>query len=82
VRERDETMGERYEVEVRPDLCTATQMCISIDPDTFEFDGEVGVSRPRRTPVEATEDVMDAAENCPVEAIVIRDAASGEQLFP
>jgi ferredoxin len=75
-------MSERYEVEVRPDVCTATQMCVSIDPDTFEFDGEAGVSRPRRSPVEATETVMDAAENCPVEAIVIRDAESGEQLFP
>lgn len=75
-------MGKRYEVEVRPDVCTATQMCVSIDPDDFEFDGAAGVSRARRSPVEATDDVMEAAENCPVEAIVVRDAESGEQLFP
>jgi ferredoxin len=75
-------MSKRYEVEVRPDICTATQMCVSIDPDTFVFDGDEGVSRARRSPVEATEDVMDAAENCPVEAIFVRDAESGEQLFP
>lgn len=75
-------MSERYEVEVRPDVCTATQMCVSIDPGTFEFDADAGVSRARRSPVEATDDVVEAAENCPVEAIVLRDAETGEQRFP
>lgn len=75
-------MSRQYEVEVRPDVCTATQMCVSIDPDTFAFDADAGVSKPTHNPVEATEDVMEAAESCPVEAIVVRDAESGEQVFP
>lgn len=75
-------MSRQYEVEVRPDVCTATQMCVSIDPSTFEFNADRGVSQPSHNPVEATEEVMEAAESCPVEAIVVRDAESGEQLFP
>jgi ferredoxin len=75
-------MSKRYEVEVRPEVCTATQMCVSIDPDTFVFDGDRGVSRARQSPVDASDDVLEAAETCPVEAIVVRDAESGEQLFP
>ena len=30
----------------------------------------------------ASEDVMDAAESCPVEAISIRDEDSGKPVFP
>lgn len=74
-------MSERYEVEVRPDVCTGAQMCVSIDPDTFSFDRDRGVSR-AHSPVDADDDVLEAAEMCPVEAILVRDADSGAQLRP
>jgi ferredoxin len=49
-------------------------------PDRFAFDGKV--SRPV-DPLIAPEDrVRDAADICPMEAITVEDAATGEQLAP
>lgn len=71
----------RYEAEVDPTVCTAAQMCVSIAPETFVFDAEAGVTRAEGGPSE-DEGVLDAAETCPVEAITVRDADTGEQVFP
>lgn len=71
----------RYEAEVDPEVCTAAQMCVSIAPETFVFDADAGVSRAQGGPSE-DEGVLDAAEMCPVEAIIVRDADTGEQLHP
>lgn len=71
----------RYVAEVDEKLCTAAQMCVSIAPETFVFDSDAGVSRAEGGPSD-DEGLVDAAETCPVEAITVRDADTGEQIFP
>lgn len=72
----------RVEVEVDPDLCTGAQMCGATAPDTFTYDDEAFTSRGPAGPVPFDERIRDAVESCPVEAITMRDADTGEQLFP
>lgn len=71
----------RYKAEVDPDLCTAAQMCVSTAPHAFAFDEDAFVSRAGDGPFD-DDDVRLAAESCPVEAITLFDAETGEQLFP
>jgi ferredoxin len=56
-------------------------MCITIATKAFELNDErqaVGAN-----PDGDTEElILEAAENCPVAAITVTDADSGEQLFP
>jgi ferredoxin len=72
----------RYEAEVDQTVCTGAQLCVATAPDHFAYDDEVFASRGPSGPVDADERVRLAAEACPVEAITLRDADTGEQLFP
>jgi ferredoxin len=68
-------------IEIDRELCYGFGDCVSTAPDVFELDDDEkavvvdpdGASR---------DDLVDAAANCPVTAITIRDASTGEQLFP
>jgi len=73
-------MAEVWNVEVDSSACIGSGMCAGIAPAHFELVGHR--SRPVRTPVAADEPVLDAAENCPVEAIVVRDGLTGAVLAP
>lgn len=53
-------------VEVNKDLCIGCGSCVAISPDTFEF-GDDGLAEAKTQ--EITEDVRDAAEACPTDAI-------------
>ena len=68
-------------IEVDRDLCYGFGDCVSSAPDVFELDDEEkavvvdpnGASR---------DDLVEAAANCPVNAITITDRATGETVFP
>ena len=73
-------MGRSLEVVVAP-TCISSGYCRNSAPDVF------GVGADRRAvvkanPVEETDDVIEAMESCPVEAISARDAITGENVFP
>ena len=53
-------------IEVNKDLCIGCGSCVAIAPDTFEF-GDDGLAEAKEE--EITEDVRDAAEACPTDAI-------------
>lgn len=55
-------------------------MCVSIAPGHFELRG--GRAHPVRSVVEAEDAVLEAAETCPMEAVFVRESASGRQLAP
>lgn len=61
--------------------CMGTTICASTAPSGFEIDGR-GQSRPTAEIVAPADEVMNAAQLCPVEAISILLAATGEELFP
>lgn len=56
------------------DLCVGTGDCVRIAQLAFELDDSAGVSRVLPTVSEASEDdLVDAATNCPTQAIRIFD---------
>ncbi|MEA2481354.1 MAG: ferredoxin [Thermoleophilaceae bacterium] len=75
------TTNQGLVIEVDRELCYGFGDCVSSAPDVFELDAEEkaividpnGGSR---------DDLVEAASNCPVNAITITDAASGETVFP
>lgn len=57
-------------VKVNKDLCIGCGSCVAIAPDNFDFNDE-GLAYVKND--EVNDDVKDAAEACPTEAIVINE---------
>jgi ferredoxin len=68
------------ELAVGPE-CAGTGTCRRLLPAVFGADDQRR-SVVLASPVAEDDDVWEALESCPVEAISARDAATGEQLFP
>lgn len=61
--------------------CVGVAACVAAAPGVFQLDGEQkAVVVDQHGEDEAA--VWKAAEACPVEAIILLDEDSGEQLFP
>lgn len=70
----------RWQVEVDRSVCIGSGMCAGIAPEHFRLTGRR--SRPVNEQIAPDEDVIEAGESCPVEAILVRDARTGEVLVP
>jgi ferredoxin len=68
-------------INVDRDACVACDLCNETAPNTFEIDDEakVRVKDPKGDPRDT---IISAAESCPVNAIIVLDAATGEKLVP
>lgn len=74
-------MDRKLRVRVDHLLCVGNAMCETFAPNVFKLNDDrqsVAVDPAG----DAFEKVMEAAENCPMSAIIVEDADSGEQLFP
>lgn len=58
---------------VDTDMCTGCGLCPDICPAVFEMDGDVAKARVDTVPSDAEDRCRDAAESCPVEAIVVEE---------
>ncbi len=56
-------------------------MCETIAPKVFRMN-ENRQSEVADPAADSVEKILEAAENCPVSAIFVEDADTGEQLFP
>jgi ferredoxin len=74
-------MNQTWQIRVDRSLCIGSGMCAASSPTHFEL-GEDHKSRPRAETVDPDEEVLDAALNCPVEAITVSDRATGAVLAP
>ncbi|MDX6666939.1 MAG: ferredoxin [Solirubrobacteraceae bacterium] len=76
----DVSTRNRIAVEVDRALCYGFGDCVDTLPDVFALDDEdtAVVLNVDAAPVE---DIIDAAQNCPVDAIIVTDE-DGEQLYP
>ncbi|MFE0171897.1 ferredoxin [Streptomyces sp. NPDC059002] len=74
-------MGDRWHVEVDRSVCIGSGMCVTTAPGGFTLDS-ARQSHPTAPETDANERILEAAEGCPVEAITITLAGSGEVVFP
>ncbi|MFI7104339.1 ferredoxin [Streptomyces sp. NPDC050161] len=74
-------MADRWRVEVDRGVCIGSGMCAGAAPDGFRLDS-ARQSHPVAPEADAAENVLAAAESCPVEAITLTLADSGEVVFP
>ena len=76
-----DTVDQQWRVQIDSDLCIGSSGCVLRAPDAFELDA-ARQSCVKQELLAPSEQTMDAAENCPVEAISIRDEATGRMVFP
>lgn len=74
-------MTEKFKARVNPDLCVGNAMCVVIAGEVFKLNAA------RKSEVidedsASSEAALHAAGACPVGAITVIDAETGEQLFP
>jgi len=74
-------MGDRWQVDVDRSVCIGSAQCVHRSGGAFRLDSAMQ-SHPVEPETDANERVLEAAENCPVEAIVITLLGSGEPVFP
>lgn len=53
------------------DTCTACGLCVDTCPDVFDMGDEMAKVIVDEVPEEFEEDVQQAADECPVEAIIV-----------
>ncbi len=71
---------ERWRIGVDRNVCQSTGMCVSLASRYFALRGSC--SEPLAEEVDPDDDVIEAAENCPVEAILVTSTADGRVVAP
>ncbi len=56
---------------VDPDECTGCELCVDTCSEVFKMEGDLAVFKVDEVSSETEEFCMQAAEDCPVEAIII-----------
>ncbi len=74
-------MARKITVSVDHDVCMGNAMCVTIATKAFELNDDRQAA-PANPDGDTEELILEAAENCPVAAITVTDADTGEQLFP
>lgn len=74
-------MARKLRVRVDHQVCVGNAMCESFAPGVFALNAnrQSEVVNPEG---DSADKILEAAENCPVSAIVVEDADTGEALFP
>ncbi len=60
-------------VSVDENLCTGCGMCVDICPEVFEIPEAISTVKTTEITEEIADKVKEAAEGCPVEAIIIEE---------
>ena len=60
-------------VRVDEDVCVGDQTCVEICPEVFEMRGDVAVTKIEVVSEEYKQSCQEAADSCPVEAILIEE---------
>ena len=74
-------MPRKLRVSVDLDICVGNAMCETYAPKVFVLndDRQSTVADPN---ADTEENIMEAAQDCPVSAITVIDDETGESLFP
>jgi ferredoxin len=60
-------------VKVDKETCVGDETCVETCPEVFEMNGDVAVAKMEEVPKEVEKKCREAAESCPVEAIIIEE---------
>jgi ferredoxin len=71
----------RLRIEVDQTLCYGFGDCVDSLPEVFALDGEENKAYVLNPDAADFEDIVEAAQNCPVDAIILTDER-GEQVYP
>ncbi|MEE8176481.1 MAG: ferredoxin [Acidobacteriota bacterium] len=74
-------MARNLKITVDHNVCVGNQMCETFAPKVFVINDN-RQSEVADAAADTEENIMEAAENCPVSAITVEDADTGEKLFP
>ena len=74
-------MARRLLVRVDHNVCVGNAMCETFAPQVFRLNDN-RQSEAVNPAGDSEDKILEAAENCPVSAITVEDAETGEQLFP
>ena len=74
-------MARKLRVSVDHNLCVGNAMCETFAPKVFVLNDD-RQSEAVDPEADTEENILEAAENCPVSAITVVDAETGERLFP
>lgn len=81
--------GKKVDVGVDRNLCMGASSCVELAPEVFHLDWSKKKSVFDPAPLEKLDDtgadpqrVFKAAQSCPYRAIFLRDAVTGEVIFP
>ena len=77
----DESKTKRIRIVVDKNVCISDASCVALAPKYFKLD-ENGKADVIIETTDYDQDAMNAAMSCPVIAIHIFDADTGEQLYP
>ncbi|MBI3385360.1 ferredoxin [Candidatus Gottesmanbacteria bacterium] len=70
----------KYKVKVLRDLCIGAASCVAVSPKVFQLDQEAKAVVTDQDG-DIPENILSAAESCPVNAIIIEDE-NGNQVWP
>ncbi len=71
----------KYIIEINREACVGDQQCCTEAPKTFEMDEE-NIVRVLNAEGDDPEQILAAAKVCPTDAIILKDAATGQQIWP
>jgi ferredoxin len=71
----------KLKVEVDRDACIGDGACCNDAPETFEMDDE-DKAVVKRDSTDSRDTILEAAQNCPTDAISVEDKETGEKLYP
>ena len=74
-------MARKLRIRVDHATCVGNAMCEAIVPKVFRLNDN-RQSEAVDPAGDSVEKILEAAESCPVSAILVEDAETGEQLFP
>jgi ferredoxin len=60
-------------VRIDADACVGDETCVTLCPEIFEMEGDVAKTTMEVVPKELQKSCREAAEACPVEAIIIEE---------
>lgn len=75
-------MASKYKVEILRDVCIGAATCVAAAPDAFELDNDNIAVLKDEWEKTSDEEILQAAESCPVQAIILKDKETGKQVFP